>query len=106
MPLLTHTCICVRDRDGKAYNYKNVRRWTLPAKLKLAGQASSCVLDCHRIIVPVHLSVHWTCAVIDLEHEKLAFYDSMGVSHPPRFPELDFNAACVKALFIATACAD
>lgn len=66
-------------RDAGAYNYANVKRWTNAAKLKLAGQASPTVLDCDRVIVPVHLPAHWTCAVIDLQRQELCYYDSMGV---------------------------
>ena len=40
-------------RDKKAYDYKDVRRWTLEKRLKRAGQASPSVLDCDRAVVPV-----------------------------------------------------
>ncbi|KAK9803343.1 hypothetical protein WJX73_005722 [Symbiochloris irregularis] len=69
-------------KDEEAYNYKNVRRWTSPAKLKLAGQMSECVLQCDRIILPVHLGMHWTCAVIDLKRRELLYYDSMKGREP------------------------
>ena len=32
-----------------------------------------------RLIVPVHLGMHWTCAVVDLEHREIRYYDSMAV---------------------------
>lgn len=31
-----------------------------------------------KVIVPIHLSVHWTAAVINFRDRKLEFYDSMG----------------------------
>jgi Ulp1 family protease len=54
-----------------------VRRWTLPKRLASVGQASECILDCDRIIVPVHQGLHWVCAVIDLQNQKLVYYDSL-----------------------------
>ena len=54
-----------------------VRRWTTPKRLKANGQASESVLDCDRIIMPVHEGVHWTCAMVDLQHKQLVFFDSL-----------------------------
>ena len=34
---------------------RQVRRWTMPKRLASAGQASSSILDCDRIIVPVRV---------------------------------------------------
>lgn len=45
-------------------------------------QLSETVLEVDRIIMPVHLGNHWTCAVIDLAAKELVYYDSMGVSCP------------------------
>jgi hypothetical protein len=56
-----------------------VRRWTMPKRLASSGQASSCILDVDRIVVPVHQGLHWVCAVIDLQHQKLIYYDSLKV---------------------------
>ena len=56
-----------------------VRRWTLPNRLASSGQASECILDCDRIVVPVHQGMHWVCAVVDLQHKKLVYYDSLRV---------------------------
>ena len=42
-------------------------------------QASASVLDCDLVIMPVHLSVHWTCAAINLRDRELLYLDSMGV---------------------------
>lgn len=51
----------------------------MPKRLATAGQASACVLDCDRIIVPVHQGQHWVCAVVDLQHQRLLYYDSLKV---------------------------
>ena len=63
-------------KDG-GYDYAAVRRWTLPKRLKAAGQPSQSVLDCDRIVVPVHQGIHWTCAVVDLEKKELRYYDAL-----------------------------
>lgn len=64
-------------KDAGAYNYDLVRRWTLPKRLKASGQASDSILDCDRIVLPVHQGMHWVCAVIDLQHRKFVYYDSL-----------------------------
>lgn len=73
--------------DG--YNYGNVRRWTLPVRLRQSGQLVDSILDLDRIIVPINLNnTHWTCAVIDLRGRKFEYYDSMGGR----------NARCLESL--------
>ncbi|KAL4421737.1 hypothetical protein ABPG77_002353 [Micractinium sp. CCAP 211/92] len=64
-------------KDAGEYNYNEVRRWTVPTRLKTSGQASESILDCDRIILPVHQGLHWVCAVIDLQHRKFVYYDSL-----------------------------
>ena len=56
-----------------------MRKWTLEKRLKGAGQASTCVLDCDLVIVPVHLGVHWTCAVVSFRDQEIVYLDSMKV---------------------------
>lgn len=51
----------------------------MPKKLRASGQASESILDCDRIVVPVHQGLHWVCAVIDLQHRKFVYYDSLKV---------------------------
>ena len=63
------------------YNYKNVRRWTSKVRLERWGQPSDSVLECDKLIVPVHLGCHWTCAVISLREHQILYFDSLGVSH-------------------------
>ncbi|KAK9901672.1 hypothetical protein WJX75_007814 [Coccomyxa subellipsoidea] len=65
-------------KDTHAYSYKAVQRWTLPKKLKMQNQQSESILDLERVIVPVHLGNHWTCALIDLAAQELVYYDSLG----------------------------
>ena len=73
----------------KGYCYKDVRRWTLPIRLKNAGQISRCILDVDRIIIPINLhNTHWTCAMIDIQHKKFQYFDSMMCK----------NEACLEAL--------
>lgn len=56
-----------------------VRRWTLPKRLAAAGQASASILDCDRVVLPVHQGLHWVCAVIDLQRQRFIYYDSLKV---------------------------
>lgn len=49
-------------------------------------QLSETVLEVDRIIMPVHLGNHWTCATIDLAAKELVYYDSMGVNRPLHVP--------------------
>ncbi len=43
-------------------------------------QQSESILDVERVIVPVHLGNHWTCALIDLVAKEIVYYDSLGVN--------------------------
>ena len=51
-------------------------------------QASPSVLDCDLIIAPVHLKLHWTCAMANLRDQEIVYLDSMGV-RPNHFNDLD-----------------
>ncbi|GAB4818844.1 hypothetical protein N2152v2_005890 [Parachlorella kessleri] len=59
------------------YNYNNVARWTLPRRLEKQGQLCNTILDCDRIIVPVHQGIHWVCAMVDVTNKALYYYDSL-----------------------------
>ncbi|KAL4538732.1 hypothetical protein Ndes2526B_g02984 [Nannochloris sp. 'desiccata'] len=66
-------------KDSGKYNYNDVRRWTLPVRLKNAGQPFTSILDCDRIIIPGNQgNMHWVCAVIDIKNHKFIMYDSLG----------------------------
>jgi Ulp1 family protease len=58
------------------YDCTDVLKWTKPNKLKKWKRDN--ILCCDRLVVPVHLPNHWTCAVIDLANEQIFYYDSMG----------------------------
>lgn len=68
------------SRDQRSYDYSAVCRWTRPKRLKICGQESTSILDCDRVIAPVHLGVHWTCTMADIANQEFVYYDSMGVS--------------------------
>ncbi|KAG2379559.1 hypothetical protein C9374_006676 [Naegleria lovaniensis] len=53
--------------ERHSYNYGNVRRWTRKIDL----------LEYDKIIIPIHLTVHWTLAVINIRDERFEYYDSM-----------------------------
>ncbi len=59
-----------------------MRRWTTAKRLAKAGQASGCILDVDRWVIPVHLGNHWTCAMVDLAARALVYYDSYHVRTP------------------------
>lgn len=52
------------------YCYANVRRWTRKVDL----------LSMDKIIIPLHLGVHWTLAVINIRDKRFEYYDSMAGS--------------------------
>ena len=80
--------------DDKKYCYNNVRRWTSKMRLDRWGQPSATVLECDKLIMPVHLGCHWTCAVINLKEREIWYFDSLGV----RIPHA--SHACAAACFV------
>lgn len=72
---LMHIC-----SDDKKYAYNNVRRWTSEMRLGRWGQPSKKITECDKLIIPVHLGCHWTCAVISLRDQEILYFDSLGVS--------------------------
>jgi sentrin-specific protease 1 len=52
------------------YSYAGVKRWTRKVDL--------FAMD--KVIIPIHLGVHWTCAVINLRDKQFEYYDSMNGS--------------------------
>jgi len=57
--------------ERNSYGYANVKRWTRKVDL----------FEYDKIIIPIHLSVHWTLAVINLRDERFEYYDSMDGKH-------------------------
>ncbi|CAI5497269.1 unnamed protein product [Closterium sp. Naga37s-1] len=53
------------------YLYNSIRRWTTPKRLGYS------LVDCDKIIVPVHQGVHWVLAVIAPRDKRLIFLDSL-----------------------------
>ncbi|KAJ1954508.1 SUMO1 sentrin specific peptidase 1 [Dipsacomyces acuminosporus] len=51
----------------KEQGYASVRRWTRRIRL----------FEKDVLIVPVHLGVHWCCAVVDFKAKSIAYYDSL-----------------------------
>lgn len=63
---------------SNGYSYKGVARWTTPKRLLQKGADYQCLLECDKIVVPIHLPAHWTLAVINLRDQQFEYYDSMG----------------------------
>ena len=84
-------------RGRSEYNYAGVKRWTKKLNLRKWGQASDNVLDCDLLVVPINLPSHWVCAAVDLRHERVCFFDSMGskrtdiVGHLKRWVQDEFR---------------
>jgi len=56
--------------DKKGYVFENVQRWT--------GKLTYALHECDKIVVPIHLGMHWVLAVCDLKNKQLRYLDSMG----------------------------
>lgn len=54
--------------DAKAYSFDNVR-----------SHVNAQMLECDKLICPVHLGKHWTCAVADYQQQTVTYYDSLWV---------------------------
>ncbi|RKP02352.1 hypothetical protein CXG81DRAFT_10871 [Caulochytrium protostelioides] len=59
--------------------YAGVRRW---------GKRAGGVFQRDLVLVPVHLGVHWTAAVVDFRRQEVAYYDSMLGDNPALFDAL------------------
>ncbi len=46
-----------------------VKRWTKRRKLDIFSK--------DYVIIPVHMGMHWCCAVIDFRNKKVIYYDSL-----------------------------
>ncbi|XP_058082104.1 ubiquitin-like-specific protease ESD4 isoform X2 [Magnolia sinica] len=57
--------------EGSGYNYKAVKRWTTQKKLGYG------LIECDKIFVPIHGSIHWCLAVINVKDEKFQYLDSL-----------------------------
>ena len=68
MPATTTLNDQVRCSDTKTYSFENVR-----------SQVNAQMLECAKLICPVHLGKHWTCAVADYQQQTVTYYDSLWV---------------------------
>ena len=57
--------------QGDGYDYNAVRRWTTKKKLGYD------LLECDKVIIPVHQGIHWVLAVVDFKATCVRFYDSL-----------------------------
>lgn len=62
----------------QGYSYDSVRRWTMPKKFQLVKLPYTSIFELDKVILPVHLGNHWTCAVVNLRDQALEYYDSLG----------------------------
>ncbi|GMT18896.1 hypothetical protein PFISCL1PPCAC_10193, partial [Pristionchus fissidentatus] len=58
--------------------YTSVKRWTKKVD----------IFSYDILLVPVHLSVHWTMAVVDVKEKSIHFYDSLLGRHPEVLPNI------------------
>ena len=75
--LQTHASVLLLSppQSAEGYCFTNVRRWTRKFDL----------LAFDKVLVPIHLGVHWVLAVINLRDKRFEYYDSMlgdGLSLP------------------------
>ena len=61
-------------KDG----YSSLKRWTRKVD----------IFSYNLIVVPIHLGLHWTLAVVDMNFQEIRYYDSMNGN----------NNECLKAL--------
>lgn len=58
----------MRCSDTMTYSFDNVR-----------SQVNAQMVECDKLICPVHLGRHWTCAVADYQQQTITYYDSLWV---------------------------
>ncbi|MCL7030526.1 hypothetical protein MKW94_014329 [Papaver nudicaule] len=56
---------------GNGYDFISVRRWTTQRKIGYG------LLECDKIFVPIHTTIHWCLAVIDKKNRKFQYLDSL-----------------------------
>ncbi|KAL1225292.1 putative ubiquitin-like-specific protease 1B [Cardamine amara subsp. amara] len=71
-----NTFFYVKLVSASGYNYEAVRRWTTQRKLGYE------LIDCDIIFVPIHGSLHWTLAVINIKEHKFMYLDSLNGVNP------------------------
>ena len=85
----THFYSTLRDNGDNGFN--KVKRWTKKASLFLSSPGLSMphfpmapqlrlqidLFTYKYVIVPVHLGMHWCCAVINFDQKRIEYYDSL-----------------------------
>jgi len=67
-------------KNNKEYSYKEVRRWTIKAKVDVF------LLEC--VVFPMNIGeTHWAMGAIDLRARGFRYFDSMLSRPPPNFVE-------------------
>ena len=61
------------SKKGRGYDYARVRKWT--------RRIDIFALD--KVLVPVHIDVHWTLAVLNMRKRRIEYYDSLGHDNQP-----------------------
>jgi sentrin-specific protease 1 len=74
----THPDSFLRVRTFSSFFYTKVRRNGLDYAAVRRWVKNGDIFDNDRLIFPIHLGNHWTCAVIDLRHRAVMYYDSLG----------------------------
>ncbi|ESQ33203.1 hypothetical protein EUTSA_v10005561mg, partial [Eutrema salsugineum] len=71
-----NTFFYVKLVSASGYNYEAVRRWTTQRKLGYN------LIDCDIIFVPIHGSLHWSLAMINIRECKFLYLDSLNGFNP------------------------
>eukprot|EP00892_Ulva_mutabilis_P008029 jgi/Ulvmu1/5599/UM023_0136.1 len=64
-------------QEATGYQYSNVARWTRATRLKSNQLTYTGIKDLDKVVVPVHLGNHWTCAVLNFRDCQIEYYDSL-----------------------------
>lgn len=73
-----------------SFQYTQVARWTLPARLHRNGHTYSHILDCKVWVAPVNVNLsHWVLLAADLASKRVWVMDPYGVSTRVVVSDLD-----------------
>jgi hypothetical protein len=76
-----HSSMFLAKLLSPAYQYADIRNWTTREPLDWGlGDGTGSPSAVEWIVVPLHLSVHWAVAVVDLGGRGIHYYDSMARS--------------------------
>jgi len=93
----------------RGYDFSQVSRWTKRSKVRPFLPLSSAVSHClycqtdifayDKVLLPVHLGVHWCLAVINIKERRTEYYDSLGGSN-----DTCHEVAVSSLLFVLSGC--